>query len=40
MPKGKNRSQKANKPTGSQIMLAVFSVIIVLSVVLQLFINR
>ena len=37
MPKGKNQPKK---PTASQIMLAVFSVIIVLSVVLQLFINQ
>ncbi len=40
MPKAKNQSGKNKKPTTSQVVLAVFSVIIVLSVVLSLFINR
>jgi hypothetical protein len=40
MPKGKYQTGKTKKPTASQIILAVFSVLIVLSVVLQLFINR
>jgi hypothetical protein len=40
MPKAKNQSGKMRKPTTGQVVLAVFSVIIVLSVVLQLFITR
>ena len=36
----KSRKPAAKKPSASQIVLAVFSVIIVLSVILQLFINQ
>jgi hypothetical protein len=40
MSKDKKQAKKTKKPNASQIVLAIFSVIIVLSVVLQLFINQ
>jgi hypothetical protein len=38
MPKGKNKAN-TKKPSASQIILAIFSIIIVLSVILSLFFN-
>jgi len=40
MSNNRKQGKKATKPSASQIILAVFSVIIVLSVVLSLFINN
>jgi len=37
MAKGKTQGKKSNRPSAGQIMMIIFSLIIVLSVVLSLF---